>query len=221
MVCRRASQRRSRHYRMPECDAGRLTSGVSTDLSRRVTPGPSASSSRPGSEIPTSCNGTRSALSPQRSIARSGIGCGPSTGTAGDVPGARYELRSGLRQPLHRRPGVVASGGGTGWPAGERGSVTATTAAQGDPRLGATGREAGPRYFRARAPDDRARRGRPARWGQPLPGREHGPLIGRFPGRPGQWRHAHTALGVGDGAGARQLDQGPTPLKLSGVMRST
>jgi hypothetical protein len=28
-------------------------------------------------------------------------------------------------------------------------------------------------------------------------------------------------LGVGGGAGARQLDQGPTPLMLSGVMRST
>lgn len=30
---------------------------------------------------------------------------------------------SGLRQRLHRRPGIVAGGGGTGWPAGERGSL--------------------------------------------------------------------------------------------------
>ena len=36
---------------------------------------------------------------------------------------ARHELRSGLRQRLHRRPGVVAGGGRAGWPASERGSL--------------------------------------------------------------------------------------------------
>src|SRR5919106_1656974 len=105
---------------------------------------------------------------------------------------------------------------------GAGGSVMATTAPQGVPRLGATGREACARRPPARALGDRA-----TSWsgqlagGQPLLGLVHGPPVSRFPvHQVSVAARAYRPRGGGM-AGARQLDQGPTPPTLSGVMRST
>ena len=73
---------------------------------------------------------SRNGTAPRPPCRRDALHCsvGDSLGSRRRAPpatysGARYELRSGLRQRLHRRLGVVAGGSRIGWPAGERGSL--------------------------------------------------------------------------------------------------